>query len=1232
MGTDTAIAIDIQNDGARQSTCLSFRQIAYQVKGCDGKTKCLLQDVSGSFRSGRLTAILGPSGAGKSTLLNILSGFKTKKVTGEILINGAPIEPRKYRREVTYTTQDVSMLGNITVMESLEFASELKLPKTVSRMVKTKTVNDIIKLLGLQKCAHNHVETISGGEKKRLSIGLELVSNPKILFFDEPTSGLDIIAAMQMITHLKELALSGRCVICVIHQPSSSILQMYDDLMVLSEGRCIYRGPLEELVSTFKASGFECPNYYNRADFALEVASLKHEGNVLKLIAKVKEDQHSIEKEVNESIGCGEGDAMLKRTECDNVKRTDAPDRQYPVSQWSQFMTLTKRTTLCTFRDMQLMKMRVLAHVFVGLLIGVVFWDVGNDGSKVLSNASCLFFFLIFIFFSNSMPLVMTFPLETAVFIRERMNNWYSLTAYFFSKLVADFPFLILGPTLFLASSYYMTAQPMEMERMVMLWGICILTAWIAQLTGLLAGSSMPLELSVFCVPCSVIPMLIFCGFFVRFREMFDFLIPFTYIGYFRYSFEGAMQAIYGFGRENIPCEKFCFFGKVSKFLESFDMVDNTFTMDVCSLLVWILVLHVALFASLAFRLKRNHITLNMFQERNSEEFPFGDKQVIYKRVASSRGPSSARVTLERYSMNQVDPTEVVIPLIESSTTVLAFKNLNYCINQKCLLKNISGAFRSGRLTAIIGPSGAGKSTLLNILSGFRVNGFKGQILINNESIDRQRYRKLVAYNAQHVTLLPNITVQETLSYAADLKMPSTNMSKIKLVNEIITLLGLEKCAHNQAKVLSGGEKKRLSIGEELVSNPRIMFFDEPTSGLDSESSYQVLSYMNELARQGRCVVSVIHQPSSDLLELFDDIFVVADGRCLYRGSLNDLIPTFARVGLICPQYYNPADFAMKVLSKSNSETEKIKQLLEQMETVSDVEPSDPGLQSPGKSLATTQYPISQWRQFTILTRRTALGTVRNFTLTVLRFVGHILFGLIVGSVYYNIGDDGAKVLSNIAFIMLILLFIVFSNAMTVVLTFPLEMSVFIREYRSNCYSVTAYFFSKVVADFPLMIGGITCFQLVAYYTTGQANETNRIVMFWSMCALMGWFAQVYGMLGGSIFPIDISPFVVPTMLIPAVLFCGFFIRYNELADAFKPLTYISPFRFTFEGIAMALYGYRRKDLGCSEMFCYYRKATKVLDMLDMVNADFWFDVGGISLIICALHVALYISLCFKLR
>ncbi|XP_062534020.1 ATP-binding cassette sub-family G member 1-like [Armigeres subalbatus] len=596
--------------------------------------------------------------------------------------------------------------------------------------------------------------------------------------------------------------------------------------------------------------------------------------------------------------------------------------------------------------------------------------------------------------------------------------------------------------------------------------------------------------------------------------------------------------------------------------------------------------------------------------------------------------------------MSLDETVQVIIPLVKTISS-LSFRNLNYTVNQngkkQQLLKNISGTFRSGRLTAIMGPSGAGKSSLMNALSGFKTENITGHILINNEVVERHRYRRLIAYNTQDVPLLQNITIQETLHYAADLKLSSnvTRIHKTKIVNDIIALLGLAKCAHNQARVLSGGERKRLSIGLELVSNPKIMFFDEPTSGLDSESAYQVVSYMKDLAKQGRCVVSVIHQPSSELLELFDDIYVVADGRCMYQGSLEDMIGTLAGAGFECPQYYNRADFAMKVASTINTDPDKINPLLKQMESASsdqmngfhdELNDGEQLLNESSRRGSSPQYPISQLRQFWILTRRTALGTFRNLTLTRLRFLGHVLFGLIVGSVFYNVGNNGAKVLANISCLIMILMFIMFSNAMTVVLTFPLEMAVFVREHKSNCYSVAAYFFSKLAADFPLMLASVTCCQVIVYYLSGQLDETQRIVMFWAICGLMGWTAQMYGMVAGCICPVDVSAFVVPSTIVPMVLFSGFFIRYGELLDVFKPLTYVSQFRYGFEGLALATYGFNRTEIACEDMFCYYRKSKKVLELLEIQNSNYWYDVAGLGVWIVVLHLLLYVSLKLRLR
>ncbi|XP_052896159.1 ATP-binding cassette sub-family G member 4-like isoform X2 [Anopheles moucheti] len=585
---------------------------------------------------------------------------------------------------------------------------------------------------------------------------------------------------------------------------------------------------------------------------------------------------------------------------------------------------------------------------------------------------------------------------------------------------------------------------------------------------------------------------------------------------------------------------------------------------------------------------------------------------------------------------------EITIPLMQTGTN-LHFQNLTYQVRQrkeqKQLLKNISGTFRTGRLTAILGPSGAGKSTLLNVLSGFKTQGVSGNIIVNNEIIDRQRYRQLVAYTAQDVTLLPNITLRENLHYAADLKLAHevSVAHKVKIVNDVIALLGLQKCAHNQSQLLSGGEKKRLSIGLELVSNPKIMFFDEPTSGLDSVSSYQVISYMKDLARQGRCVISVVHQPSSELLELFDDIYVVVDGRCMYQGSLDDLIATFAEAGFNCPPYYNRADFVLKIAAQYDTKCGEVEKLMVKSEK-SITAAMNLGIQPEFESSEFLvegrgpQYPISWWNQFTTLTRRTTLGTVRNPSLMGLRFFGHVLFGLTIGFVFYNIGNDASKVLSNISLLIAFLMFIIFANAMTVILTFPMEMAVFVREHKSNYYSISAYYFSKLVADFPWMLAGVTGFQLIMYYLSGQLNETDRIIMFWGICALFGWLSQVYGLIAGCLFPIEVSPFIVPASIIPALLFSGFFIRYNELFDFFKPLTLVSYFRYGFEGLVQATYGHNRTELGCEEIFCYYRKTSKILEALHMEPNRYWTDVLGLGIWILFLHIVLYLSLRLRLR
>ncbi|XP_058455974.1 ATP-binding cassette sub-family G member 4 isoform X2 [Malaya genurostris] len=653
----------------RPAVDLAFHNLTYRVKeGRRNNVKTILKEVSGRLRSGELTAIMGPSGAGKSTLLNILTGYKTTNIEGSITMNGKERNLSQFRKLSAYIMQDNQLHANLTVEEAMHVATSLKLSQKVEKSEKLHVIKEILDTLGLEEHRTTLTRNLSGGQQKRLSIALELVNNPPIMFFDEPTSGLDSSTCFQCVSLLKFLARGGRTIICTIHQPSARLFEMFDQLYTLADGQCVYQGNTKQLVPFLGTLDLECPSYHNPASYIIEVACGEHGDHTRKLVNAIDNGKRDIRGEndfpaaknkknengnVNANLKSnydklngnsnkyadnlnvgGKGllpssmvNDIAKETTTETVKINVEPEKEpevntallpvdgqidagqsperYPTSEFHQFWVVLKRTLLFSRRDWTLMYLRLFAHILVGFLIGALYYDIGNDGAKVLSNLGFLFFNMLFLMYTSMTITILSFPLEMPVLLKENFNRWYSLRSYYLAITVSDIPFQAIFCVFYVSIVYYFTSQPLEWFRFSMFLGSCLLISFVAQSVGLVVGAAMNVQNGVFLAPVMSVPFLLFSGFFVSFDAIPIYLRWITYLSYIRYGFEGTALATYAYGREKLKCHQvYCHFKSPSTTLEELDMLDANFTLDIVALVVIFVVLRVAAFLFLRWKLK----------------------------------------------------------------------------------------------------------------------------------------------------------------------------------------------------------------------------------------------------------------------------------------------------------------------------------------------------------------------------------------------------------------------------------------------------------------------------------------------------------------------------------------------------------------------------------------------------------------------------------------------------
>ncbi|POM80246.1 ABC transporter-like protein [Phytophthora palmivora] len=380
---------------------------------------------------------MGPSGCGKTTLLDILADrIGSGTINGEISLNGETRNVKTFRAVSSYVAQEDSLLGSFTVLETLEMAARLSLPNSVTHQAIVDRVQTVIDEMGLRVCEHTLVgdvfrKGISGGQKRRLSIAIELLSDPSILLLDEPTSGLDSASTHNVMQFVSKLCAANTTVICTIHQPSSLVYDMFTNVVILTAGETVYFGPREQTIDHFSASGYQCPMYMNPAEYFISLVNSDFDGHadIKKLVESFKAS--SIATKIVHKI---DADAAEVHNAVPVIPVKPSPLRQ--------FVVLMQRNSLNNVRNPGIYWVRLAMYTVLAFMVGTMYLST-NDEISEEDMIPLLFYVQAFLVFM-SVAVLPFFIEQRAVFLRERANSGLNVFSFAISNFIATLPGIFL--------------------------------------------------------------------------------------------------------------------------------------------------------------------------------------------------------------------------------------------------------------------------------------------------------------------------------------------------------------------------------------------------------------------------------------------------------------------------------------------------------------------------------------------------------------------------------------------------------------------------------------------------------------------------------------------------------------------------------------------------------------------------------------------------------------------
>ncbi|KAL5174917.1 ABC transporter G family member 11 [Glycine soja] len=1102
--------------------------------------KPILQDLTGYARPGRILAIMGPSGCGKSTLLDALAGrlSSNMKQTGKILINGQK-QALAYGTS-GYVTQDDAMLSTLTTGETLYYSAQLQFPDSMSIAEKKERTDMTLREMGLQDAINTRVggwgsKGLSGGQKRRLSICIEILTRPRLLFLDEPTSGLDSAASyyvMSRIATLNQRDGIRRTIVASIHQPSSEIFELFHDLCLLSSGETVYFGPASDANQFFASNGFPCPTLHNPSDHYLRIINKDFEQDAEKGLGTGVTSEKAIDTLVK-SYKSSQIRKQVKK-EVDKIGESDSDairNQRIHAAFPTQCLVLIRRASLQLFRDISNYWLRLIVFIVIAISIGSIFYDIGTSNGSIQGRGSLLIFFVSVLTF---MTLVGGFsPLleEMKVFERERLNGHYGVTAFLIGNIFSAVPYMLLISLIPGGIAYYLCGMHKGPERFFYFTSLLFaIVMWVESLM-LVVGSICPNYVIGMFLAGGVEGLMILTGGFYRLPNDLPkplWKYPLYYVSFLKYAFQGSFK-------NDFEGLTFSVDQDGGGIMSGREVLTDT----------WHLEMGYSKWVDLA-------IMFGMI--------------VLYRVLFLVTNGKNRKLSLHGVTgCTQIS----LIEMGEQNDITLTWENLEATVtngkNRKLILHGLTGYAQPGRLLAIIGPSGSGKSTLLDALAGRLTSNIKqtGKILINGHK--QELAYGTSGYVTQDDAMLSCLTAGETLYYSAMLQFPNTMSVEEKKERADMTLreMGLQDAINTRVggwncKGLSGGQRRRLSICIEILTHPKLLFLDEPTSGLDSAASYYVMSGIaNLIQRDGiqRTIVASVHQPSSEVFQLFHDLFLLSSGETVYFGPASDANQFFASNGFPCPPLYNPSDHYLRIINKDfNQDPEKglagglsteeaihvLAKSYDSSEICHQVQNEIAQIKKRDSDAMDKKCHADFSTQCLILTRRSFLNMYREVGYYWLRLLIYGALALSLGTLFFDIGSSSESI------------------------------QVFERERLNGHYGVTAFTIGNTLSSVPFLLLMSLIPGALVYYLVGLHQGHEHFVYFIFMLFTSLFLVEGLMMIVASMVPNFLMGIIVGSGILGIMMLDGGFYRLpSDIPKPFwrYPLHYISFHKYAYQGL-----------------------------------------------------------------